>query len=370
MKEKIVFFTFFFIVSVFNSQSNTEKYSKVLLKITADNQSKSQKDTDQINLASERANQLWTSVNIKYEDIDSSLEQIFVAYHFYIDVKSFEKSIPDVGILGDLISKDPSLGDLIKSLSEEISRDFCSFNPLVLRQDNMLINTIEKGLTSSLNKKIDTLRSKYEPLVSPSVFNTKSLREEAINIIDREKEKSRRIVEGALITKSKKAGVSDKICDQLINLIRKKEQDLKLSKETNKVSVGAYLFDIKITKSPSEIRKEFSKNVARLITKKEYSYILKEDLEFIAFPKAKSELNKISKIYNLNKDQTNLVSKKIYTYYFEQTVIENYYSHDTRLKKQKLSGLRYYFEKDFQKTMKDFNIRLEGAKPLNNNFQF
>ena len=74
---------------------------------------------------------------------------------------------------------------------------------------------------------------------------------------------------------------------------------------------------------------------------------------------------------SLTQDQKEKLHKLIYGYHLNLSMTTAYYNFDKTLQKAKQGALTFNFEKEFAKTCKEFNIKIDKLKESSaNNFQW
>ncbi len=321
-----------------------------------------------------KANWLWDYANTRYGSLDQDLKNNFIAYHFYVYAKDAQlTSVSEIKNLEVELAKKESLRQLIKKLARRMSQQNCESNALVVQQEEGLIKIVKRIVAKEIAKDLRVKRKSYQSFIN---LNAPEKTYEQIQaIVEVEKEKylndQKEVFYAKLVKKAQKLGLDKPRIDELIRLIKQKEEDVaEIYRRKNEVS-SASLFEVTTEKTHSEISLEFSKNVAKLITKKEFAKILGGDLKPASIKNAQKDIEEVFAIYELNEEQKEAVSKKIKSYYFKEIIIKHYYRYNWELQNQKLGGLRYNFEKDFKEMMDKFNVAVKPTTKANNNtFQY
>jgi hypothetical protein len=174
-----------------------------------------------------------------------------------------------------------------------------------------------------------------------------------------------------LVKKAKKAGLEEDRIAHFLDLIAQKEQDLLAIKNSNNDDSVYGLLESPLKKTNTEVRMEFAKNLANLITKDEYASILDRELKKGATVLAQKEMKNVISAHELSEDQKQKVYALIADYYLNESITKSYYVFDKKLKEQKLTALRFYFEKNYRNLMESFGIILKSSKKANTNtFQY
>ncbi|MFD0989791.1 hypothetical protein ACFQ1R_06770 [Mariniflexile jejuense] len=174
-----------------------------------------------------------------------------------------------------------------------------------------------------------------------------------------------------LVERAKKAGLDNDRIIKFLDLIKQKEAALLEIKNSSKDESIYGILESPMQKTNTEVKMEFAKNLANLISKEEYLSILEEEIKQAATKEATKEMNNVLKAHELTDDQKKKVYALIAHYYLNQSVTKAYYLYDKKLKEQKLSALRFYFEKNYKKLMESFGIELGISKKVDTNtFQY
>ncbi|POY39796.1 hypothetical protein C3L50_08170 [Flavobacterium alvei] len=174
---------------------------------------------------------------------------------------------------------------------------------------------------------------------------------------------------------AKRAGLTDDKTKDLIKIIDERNQVLK-DLDTRKKQANApfsiedpgTLFNFKI----KEARNRYAKKISQLVTYNQYCYFVVDNYREEAIEKAKPEYMQLSKGNpDLTKDQKQKLYKLIYSYHLNQLLTNSYLSFDSNLLKPKLGVLRFNFEKEFAKTCKEYNVKVNESKgSTSNGFQW
>lgn len=175
----------------------------------------------------------------------------------------------------------------------------------------------------------------------------------------------------ALVERAKKAGLDNDRIDKFLDLIKEKENALLEIKNSSKDESVYGILESPMQRTNTEVKMEFAKNLADLISREEYLSILEEEIKKEGTKLATKEMDEVLKAHELTDDQKQKVYALIAHYYLNESVIRGYYVYDKKLKQQKLSALRFYFEKNYKKLMSSFGIELGTSKKANTNtFQY
>lgn len=174
-----------------------------------------------------------------------------------------------------------------------------------------------------------------------------------------------------LVERARKAGLDDDRIAKFLDLIKQKEEALLEIKNANSDESVYGVLESPLKKTNTEVRIEFAKNLADLISREEYLAILEEEIKKEAAKHARKEMAEVEKAHELTLEQKREVYAFIAHYHLNEAVIRGYYVFDKKLKKQKLTALKFYFEKNYKKLMEGFGIEIGASKkPNTNTFQY
>lgn len=175
-----------------------------------------------------------------------------------------------------------------------------------------------------------------------------------------------------LVERAKKAGLDDDRIAKFLDLIVQKEKDFLDIKNSSKDESVYGLLESPMQKTNTEVRMEFAKNLANLISKEEYLLILEDEISKQVGKFTEKEMIEVLKAHQeLTREQKQKVYALMTQYYLNESVTKAYYVYDKKLKTQKLSALRFYFEKNYKKLMASFGIELGTSKKADmNTFQY
>ena len=373
MKKSIIFVLLLCTIFTLNAQSTLEDYylEKVYL---IDGISKSQKEAiaaasiqEKAQLAQlvKKAYLAWDDVAVSYGGINEIQKNSFVSYHFYVDLKHVQSPLAlKINKNLPLFLKKDTIKYLINDMAyTKAKKD--SYN-LIKEEDPKLISILNDILLEQITEALNTNKDNKDHLYKAAI-NFKSykslLRTAKAEFSKIKKEESYK----EIAKKAKAAHLNDHRISKLITLIREKDESIVASKAAKK-SVDTGFFEMSTGgKTKKEIQKAFTQSVTKLITKDEYAQILGDALQPLAKKKADAEMQKVGLEYTLNDEQQKVLYKHIHLYYFNEAITNYYYGYDRPLVRQKLSGLRYHFEKEYKKIMDGFNLPVKNSKAVNNN---
>lgn len=324
------------------------------------------------NNAIQKAYFLWSIIEDGLLPAHLDLKSDFIAYHFFVEILKNEVSAPAQTELEKLLTtSETSL--LPHAVAQEKAIKVCDNSNLILQQEQELIAQIREALTERFEQELQTRLSERKPLVeSQKPISFAFIK----SVVDIEKEAYKTAQKNktfdALKARAEEAGLKPEKITQLIDLIKQRDADITAAKQPRNTSGSTALFGIHDRESVGDIEKEFSAALSKLITRKEYAKILGGELRPLADKNAKKEIAQVLQRYDsLTEKQQKKLVERIRQYYFNETITTHYYRYNWQLQKQKLSGLRYYFEKDFKTLMDGFDVAISNsAKATNNDFQY
>ena len=121
-----------------------------------------------------------------------------------------------------------------------------------------------------------------------------------------------------------------------------------------------------------QAQKYYAKKIKDLITYEEYSYFVVVNFREEAEEKSKQEYKQLlDSNPNLNDEQKVKLYNLLNSYQLNLLITTAYYNSDKNLQKAKQGALTFNFEKEFAKTCKEFNIKIDKLKESSaNNFQW
>ncbi|SDW82720.1 hypothetical protein SAMN05444411_102257 [Lutibacter oricola] len=310
----------------------------------------------------------WNFNNDNCNDLYINHKNLFIAYHFYLELDDLD------GALQTFVSKKiASLAESNKMINLATSVADCDAELIVeqFNQDPLIIKGLKEEIIDKVKEGLLQRLSERKPLIKrKSITNKINLK----NLIEKKRseieEKKKHQAIDVLVDKAKKAGLDEDRVKEFVLLLEKKEKDMAVFRY-NKKNVSSDLMEVNSQKSMQEIKKEFARDLAKLISKKEFAIILGNDLKVIADEKAAKELKKIAEKHELTETQYETISERVLLYYLNETIYNKYYFYDNQLLKQKLSGLKYHFEKDYKELMQNFEITIKNSKKAKKNkFQY
>jgi hypothetical protein len=212
------------------------------------------------------------------------------------------------------------------ALIKKKEKDMITFRTSKKDKSTFSVSEIEtqktkKEILSDFSKDIVNLVSKKE---FSDIF-ANQLKPPVLKKVEKEfKKKKKESIYVELTKKGKAAGLDSVRVKKLIALIKKKEKDMISFQASKKDKSSVNILEIETQKSKKEIIKDFSKDVANLVSKKEFGAILGDQLKPQALKKAKKDFKQVLDNYELNEEQQKEVNKKIKLYYLNEINAETY----------------------------------------------
>lgn len=174
---------------------------------------------------------------------------------------------------------------------------------------------------------------------------------------------------------AKRAALTDEKTNELIKIIDERNKviadyDAKRKRYNAPFSIQdpGVFYTYKI----DQAQKYYAKKIKNTISYEQYGHFVAVNFREEAEEKTKEEYRQLQESNpDLTQDQKEKLHKLIYTYHLNQSITTAYYNFDLVLQKSKKGALTFNFEKEFAKTCKEFNIKIDKLKESSaNNFQW
>jgi hypothetical protein len=119
-------------------------------------------------------------------------------------------------------------------------------------------------------------------------------------------------------------------------------------------------------KTKSEVKQDFSRDLAKIINKTEFSKLFGDVFMRNVKKKSISKIEQLKKIEQITDDQDKEITTMMETFYFNEETITAYYAFDKELQRQKLSALRFRFEKKYEELRAKLNLEVKSNVKVNN----
>lgn len=315
----------------------------------------------------------WNKIKINHEDFSDEYKSDFITYNFYAslteNVESNHERIKNELDIQNLITLAKALVDtettrtmdiLTPELRDELETAALAYGAKTLR----------KHLNSDLKKRLKD----YETL---EIVTNTSLYKEIARSAARERQKELEAAKALrnaeaykkeLMTLAKKAGLDETKGEALYARIQKREKDLKELKQQRKAAEqsSSNLFDNASLVTSKQIKTQFSKDLATLLSKKEFGIIFQPTFSEVIQHLTEEKMTELATRYTLNDAQSAELHSLVRNYYFNQTITEAYYAYDKNIRKQKRSVIRYKFEKEYLKLMDSYGVAVAPSNEINN----
>jgi len=310
---------------------------------------------DQVEYVNNINNQ-WKKL-VKRYDFDDQLKKTFIDYHFY---KNYTLDDTYENVDFEKLKSNTTLNLFAKILAKaetDYVFETCTFDELDSVRLNYGYQKLHKRIDSILFLKLkndkDVFLKRNTSARCKFVKNSIKAVEEKISSRKKDHEDS------LFVAKAKSIGLDDAKIAHIQDLIVTRNTALKERAAKLKESEGSMseLFDNTAVRSKSEIKKEFSKNLAETIDRKQFKKLFGNLFTKNVKKNGRATLENLYANYEFTDEQKIEVGNLVLNYHENEEVFKAYYFYDKKLKKQKLTSLNYAFKK----MMEEFNISFETA---------
>jgi hypothetical protein len=168
------------------------------------------------------------------------------------------------------------------------------------------------------------------------------------------------------ISYAKEIGIDSLTAVTILSLIEKRKNDLQSLNDEKVGDEISELFESTDLKTKSEVKQDFSRDLAQIITKIEFSKLFGHVFMKNVKKKSDSKIGDLKKIEKLNKDQEKEITAMMKTFYFNEETITAYFAFDKKLQNQKLSALQFRFEKKYKELREKLNLEAKSSVKVNN----
>jgi len=310
----------------------------------------------------------WKKTILKCPELPDVNRTAYISYHFYLQLLKkgapIQHAFANTRITELKSSKD--LQSIINSIIDCRAELYLSYDTRFENLDSISKNEAKKVIvlevSNKLNNKLENTKDLY---LNGIEYKTGS---KAIAAAKKQQEKSNKTKELEILnSKAVKIGLTQAQIDKLVLSLERKDAAIAALKNHKKNSDLSTLFETTPSKTKSEILKEFSKELTEILSKKEFAALFGDGFRPIAKKKASKEFQEITTKYKqLDQDQKQELYKIIILYYFNIEITNAYYKSKSTLRKQKLSVLRYRFEKEYITLMESFDIKIKTSQKTDN----
>ncbi len=310
-----------------------------------------------------QSSKFWQDKVVPYGGFEKRDQDDFIAYHFYINLQENSEAYKERIMV---LASSSSLKKAANALASLEAQRVVKSSGALAKLDSTSRNYAGKKLAEHLMQMLEGQLKKYQPLFLEK--NTSFYKSIAVEFgKNRQAGMIKKAQKEEMFSRSKKGGLDNETTEKLWSLIQQREEDLELLKESGKQNSGtAGLFENSSQKTKSQIKKAFAKSLAELISRKEFGVIFQSDFKQVIEEKTTEQMTALKEAHKLTEGQTAEIGKMVSTYYFNQAITEAYYSFDKPLKKQKLSVVRYHFEKKFKSLMDMYGFTVNPSSSTNN----
>ncbi len=312
-------------------------------------------------LTCEKANKLWKKTSSKH-NLDDKYRQAYIDYHFYKSLKTPSAAINSRirALAKGLVLKNLSIAIARQEAKRVLSKCSALENMDAIVRDyagKELYDYLKSGMLAKLSS-FSTIQFER----NSDVYCTYAYEKAKVKQAEIDKNNKRREDE-AFVEKAVKVGLKAEKAYRILLLIEKRNAALEARKKALKTGDSmSELFANTDIRTKSEIKNEFAKALSRTITRKQFAGLFGNLFTENFQKKTDRKMIALQEIYKLNEEQITDIGKMVATFYFNEEVIAAYYSFDKNLKKQKLSALRFHFEKDYKKLMSGYGLKAKTVK--------
>lgn len=259
------------------------------------------------------------------------------------------------------ITKQDSFKALGESLINCRIKEAIAFDKRLQDLDSISQGYAHKKIYDQLKTKFTKNTAGFEPLLLQVDYDLRTKGLQA------GKEAQEDLRTEALKAKALAAGLAEQRAQALVDLVDKKNADLKALKADGSQGDDAFsdIFEDSTYDIKKRILKDFGEGLNNLVSKKEFGLIFKDRFVKKVKKDTKEELKTISEKYELDKAQLEKVHELVYAYFLNVALTEAYYKYDKPNQKQKMSVIRYHFEKSYKDLMDGFDIKVKDSKKQN-----
>lgn len=313
---------------------------------------------------SKKAEKHWNATFTKHNLDEEIHKKNFINYHFYIGL---ENPTQYETLQIEQLAKSKNLKNSVNTIAKNETQRVLERCTNIKKLDSVAFNYAGKALYKHLKSKtLEKLNSRAVIKLTRDSGGYCLYALEVVNIKQEERKAKKSAKKNETFVKNAiAAGINEDIANTILDLIQKRKTDLKaLKNNSNDTESLSELFENTARKTKSEIKKEFAQDLAQLVDRTQFAKLFNAQFIDIVTNKTQERMVSLKAEYKLKKDQETKISKMIKTFYFNQEISKAYYSFDKKLKKQKLSALRFRFEKKFKELMSSFNLKANPAKKL------
>jgi len=318
----------------------------------------------------DNATLLWNAKTKYYDELNnnSPLKEIFILYHFYRTNKDNNIYASQLQTL----SNNNYIQDFIQKIAALESKRLIEL--IFPNEDSITKNYVKDKLHIKFKQLLKDKLSKQEPLyvnyqkLKLWALATEIKEEKKAAIKSKETTQIQLNARNSFLEKTKAAEIPISKAKKIWNLIIQRNKDLEAYKKRKKIPEDAFSIIEKIpAKTPQTIKKEFQEAIIALVSLKEYSLLLKEDLKPNVTEQAKKQLKEIFLAHEFTDEQKKEVYKKVTGYYYNKAANTYYYKYDKKKLKQKLSVLQFYFKKQYKNLMTSYGIDVANTQKKGTN---
>ena len=278
---------------------------------------------------------------------ESSLISLLKEYEFYVQLDQFEAG--DRDHLENIVSSE---GFLI--LEEQLSRCVAEnslkyLGNYYVGQDSITQTIVFENIYTSFlldyqkaandNKSMDITMFSFKPfVVAKEVLEN---RKSELLALSKKNEEQR------FFKNAEKIGIPYEKAKKVFDLISQRDAEIKAYQKFQMKKATEYSLSVigdSQVKTPYQVRLGYAKDLAGILTLKEYETLLLHNFNKSASSKTKEQIINFLGDQNLEEQQKNKLTRLVYDYNLERDVTKSYYSYDRTLQQQKLGAVTYRFE--------------------------
>ncbi len=311
----------------------------------------------------ENAIATWEPISEQFDTYKDTERKDFIAYHFYLTIQEEEMTARILEEMNSLTTSQ-NLKNIGSDMHNRIAEGLVGSRYIFKTLHESGLDGAKKAIQQTMAEKMLNRLTNRKPLKLQEI--DQAIINDAYTAgLEAEKQVSATALEKEIIEKAKIAGLDDQKTKALVDLVIKREVDLRNPRKADYSLVN--LVNGRPMGPIQRINFQFAANVQKLITYKEYRTIFGDKFKQKVKDISKDEISVLTTLYEMNDDQKTALYKLIYKYHFHKKVIEVYLMHDRKTKKQRLTAAQYKFGKDYKELLQSFGFDTKDAQPLDNN---
>jgi copper chaperone CopZ len=309
----------------------------------------------------------WGRLSSRYEILDE-YRQTYIDYHFYLKLNKIDSSKAISNRIKELQTSN-EVKEIITQITK-VETDFVKSKCTVIQkydetEISFATEKLEDYLSGFLYRKLNrdlSIALKRNPDKYCNYLREKiSIKKGANDSLVKARRKT------SFISKAQALSIDSLKAVQILSLIDKRKLDLKsLKRKQQEADEMSELFESTAVKTRTEIKREFSKNLAQLISRYQFIALFRNIFDKNVSEKTQTRLADLQKSYKLNNKQSQEIEMFISEFYLYMIATSEYYSYETKLRKQKLSALRFTYDRKFKELLDRLGIKQKPSFQANN----